>query len=107
MTSAHVKRNNTRPISMAHRVTAQAIETRIFALLNMRAHDSTLCPSEVARSLATDDGPWRTLMPQIRQVAKALADAHQLRVTRSGVEVDATDGGGPLRLGWPVGRGED
>lgn len=80
-------------------MTPCAIEDVIFNLLAQRHTDATICPSEVARSLATDEGAWRQLMPQVREVADALAKTGRLRVTRGGVEVDATSGGGPIRLG--------
>ena len=82
-------------------VTPAVIAEKIFGLLALRARDATICPSEVARALVADQGPWRTLMPQVRQVAQDLALAHRLRVTRSGVPVDATARGGPIRLGRP------
>ena len=80
-------------------MTPSAMEDAIFNLLARRQTDATICPSEVARSLATDEGEWRQLMPQVRQVAHDLAKAGRLRVTRRGVEVDATSKGGPIRLG--------
>ena len=79
-------------------VTPAAVEQQIFALLDRRQPHATICPSEVARALATDQGPWRELMPLIREVAQALAQAGRLGVTRGGVAVDATSGGGPIRL---------
>ena len=81
------------------------IEARIFDLLALRQPGATICPSEVARSLAGEDGAWRERMPQVRQVAQALAQAQRLRVTRGGVPVDdATARGGPIRLGLPSGQ---
>ena len=79
-----------------------AIEDKIFGLLAARRGGATICPSEVARALATDAGAWRALMPQVRQVAHDLAQQGRLRVTRRGVQVDATGPGGPIRLGRPV-----
>ena len=77
------------------------IEERIFALLSVRQPGATICPSEVARTLQPDGGAWRERMPQVRQVAQALAQQHRLRVTRGGVPIDATAPGGPIRLGLP------
>jgi hypothetical protein len=78
-----------------------AIETMIFALLAKRQEGATLCPSDVARALATDASQWRSLMPLIRRVAQHLARQGRLHVTRRGAEVDATSRGGPIRLGRP------
>lgn len=77
------------------------ITERIFELLATRQPGATICPSEVARSLAPEGGTWREHMPQVRQVAQALAQQHRLRVTRAGAPVDATAPGGPIRLGLP------
>ncbi len=77
------------------------IEAQIFSLLALRHERATICPSEVARALVSKDGPWRALMPQVRAVAQGLAHDGRLRVTRGGVPVDATRGGGPIRLGRP------
>jgi hypothetical protein len=77
------------------------IEARIFHLLALRQSGATICPSEVARALAPEGGAWRDRMPQVRQVAQALAQQHRLRVTRGGAPVEATAPGGPIRLGLP------
>ena len=86
------------------RVTAAAIEGKIFELLANRRAGATICPSEVARGLLSNHGPWRELMPQVRQVAQALAKTNRLTVTRGGMTVDATSPGGPIRLGHKISR---
>ncbi len=78
------------------------VEAQIFALLARRKPHTTICPSEVARALASEGGAWRQHMPHVRQVAQALAQQHRLRVTRGGVPVDAIVPGGPIRLGLPM-----
>lgn len=83
-------------------VTPAAIEASIFELLASRRPGATICPSEVARALAGERGPWRDLMPMVREVAAALAREGQLVVTRAGVAVDALSPGGPIRLGLPI-----
>lgn len=75
------------------------IEAQIFALLARRQAGATICPSEVARTLAGAGASWREYMPRVRQVAHALAQQRRLRVTRGGVPVDALAPGGPIRLG--------
>ncbi len=83
----------------------ERIAAAIFALLAARAADgTTLCPSEVARALAGDEPAWRALMPEVRRVAAALAQAGSLRVTQLGDEVDALAARGPIRLGRPLER---
>ncbi len=86
-------------------MTPADIEHAIVLLLDQRKPGATICPSEVARSLASDGGPWRALMPQVRQVAQALAQDGRLHVTRGGAQVDATSRGGPIRLGRPAAGG--
>jgi Protein of unknown function (DUF3253) len=83
----------------AHPVTDAAIRTTIDALLDARAGDATICPSDVARSLRADEDEWRALMPRIREVAAELAAQGLLVATRRGATVDATRAGGPIRLG--------
>ena len=78
------------------------VEQQIFSLLARRKEGATICPSEVARALVPEGGPWRELMPSVRQVAAGLAQANRLVVTRGGVSVCATEPGGPIRLGLPA-----
>ena len=63
------------------------IAQEIVRQLSRRAADSSICPSEVARALQSDEAAWRALMPQVRDVAAALRDACRLRITRGGVDV--------------------
>lgn len=85
-------------------ITDAAVEGRILAMLAARREGATVCPSEVARALVPEGASWRALMPRVREVAQHLVLAGQLCVTRGGVPVGATDGGGPIRLGRPPGR---
>ena len=87
--------------------TDAAIEVTIFDLLSRRKDGATICPSDVARVLVADGGPWRGLMPRVRHVAQGLAESGRLRVTRDGVEVDAESRGGPIRLGRPIRQDTD
>jgi hypothetical protein len=89
------------PIPPTDAEIAQAIE----ALLATRAATASICPSDAARRLRTDE--WRLLMPAIRRVAATLARAGQLRITQGAREVaaDEIDSGavrGPIRLRLPV-----
>ena len=83
-------------------VTDALIEEKIFILLATRREGATICPSEVAKASVSEDAPWRNLMPRVRQVARILAQNDRLTVTRGGVRVEATSGGGPIRLGRPL-----
>ncbi|WP_398491402.1 DUF3253 domain-containing protein [Variovorax sp.] len=77
------------------------IEDQILLLLQARRPGKSICPSEVARVLASKQSEWRELMPEVRRVARRLAESGQLVVTRDGIEVDATSPGGPIRLALP------
>ena len=85
-------------------VTNTAIEETIFGLLATRKTGATICPSELARALVSDDVGWRRLMPRVRHTAQELAQNNRLNVTRRGARVDATSRGGPIRLGLPIKR---
>ena len=63
------------------------IAQEIVRQLSRRAVDSSICPSEVARTLQSDEIAWRALMPQVREVAAAMQDSGHLRISRGGVEV--------------------
>ena len=58
---------------MAQPTTDAEIRQTILALAAERGAEKTLCPSEVARALRAEEETWRALMPQVRQVAQALA----------------------------------
>jgi hypothetical protein len=66
----------------------ETIAAEIVRLLARRAATSSICPSEVARAVELEDGAWRALMPQVREVAARLRDAGRLRITRGGRDID-------------------
>jgi hypothetical protein len=81
---------------------AGEIEDRIAELVGARGPGKTLCPSEVARSLAGDDpADYRPLMPRVREAAARMSDRGEVAVTQRGRPVDAVSARGPIRLGLP------
>ena len=79
------------------------ISQTILQLLGKRAHESSICPSKVARVLEDDESAWRALMPKVREVAADLQDAGQLRITRGEVTLTRNElEGGPIRLRGPA-----
>lgn len=90
--------------SEASTVTREVVEAGIFGLLAQRAPGASICPSEVARALASAPSSWRALMPLVREVAQRLALCEQLVVTSKGIPVDALRHRGPIRLVLPVER---
>ncbi len=83
-------------------ITDTAIRDALLALLAARAADSSICPSEVARSLAGGAGPWRALMPRVRDVARVLVREAQVQVTQRGSPLSAqAPWVGPIRIRRP------
>lgn len=78
----------------------EQIEAEILRLVDARGDGKTICPSEVARSLAPD-GDFRRLMPHVRESAATLAERGAIAVTQKGEKVDARSARGPIRLGQP------
>ncbi|AXK72469.1 DUF3253 domain-containing protein [Lysobacter sp. TY2-98] len=77
------------------------IRESIVALLSARSPDASVCPSEVARSLEATEDAWRTLMPQVRQVAAAMAEARLIVATQGERVVPSAEvlmASGPIRL---------
>ncbi|MCD9004860.1 DUF3253 domain-containing protein [Luteimonas sp. XNQY3] len=74
------------------------IAADIRTLLDVRAPDASICPSEVARRLSPEDA-WRDAMPDVRRVAVALAADGVIRITQSDVVLDPeVPISGPIRL---------
>ena len=74
-------------------------EQAILALLDERDEASSICPSEVARSLGGKG--WRSKMDDVRQAAARLVARGSLRVTQGKREVDVLAARGPVRLRKP------
>ncbi|MBM4781674.1 MAG: DUF2256 and DUF3253 domain-containing protein [Archangiaceae bacterium] len=77
--------------------TGATLEAEILSKLGERARGATICPSEVARSLANED-EWRALMEPVRQAARRLVAKGVLDITQGGHVVDASTAKGPIRL---------
>lgn len=73
-----------------------AIDRAILFLCRGRA--KTICPSEVARALVSDEPSWRALMRRVRKRAAALAGAGEIECLQKGERVDALAARGPIRL---------
>ena len=84
-----------------HRVdeTDAALERTIDELLDQRARDATICPSEAARAVGGDD--WRDLMEPARRAARRLVAAGEAEITQKGVVVDPSTAKGPIRIRRP------
>lgn len=76
----------------------RAITDTILTLLASRAPSASICPSDVARALSSDEGVWRAQTPAIRRVPAQLAEDGSVKVTWGSEEVDALSRGGPIRV---------
>lgn len=61
-----------------------------------RGIDKTICPSEVARALTSDE--WRSLMPLVRSIAAELVNEGAIVALQKGQIVDPLMAKGPIRL---------
>ncbi len=77
-----------------------ALETAVESLLDARGAGKTLCPSEVARSVAPQD--WRPLMEPVRRAARRLVAEGKLEICQGGRAVDPSTAKGPIRLRRPL-----
>lgn len=76
-------------------------------LLSSRAWPKTICPSEIARALSTEElcaldaSEWRDTMDDVRQMVWEKREAGEVEVMQKGVVVDVeslADLRGPIRL---------
>ena len=72
------------------------IEARILALTGARGPEKSVCPSEIARDLASAE--WRSLLGPVRDAAVRLVQTGQIEVLRKGKPVDAAAVRGVIRL---------
>lgn len=74
------------------------VRSAVLALLARRAADSTICPSEVARSIAAAAGStdWRSRMPEVHSAIDSLAADGLVRLSWKGESLLARDG--PYRI---------
>lgn len=72
------------------------ISEAILLLAVKRGKDKTICPSEVARGLSTNN--WRKYMKAIRQSAFELRDAGKILILQKGRAVTGDEVVGPIRI---------
>ena len=73
------------------------LEAAIVRLLDQRAAGATICPSEVARDVGSEDG-WRDLMEPVRDATGRLVARGEVEVTQGGEVVALATARGPIRL---------
>ncbi len=74
-----------------------ALERTILALLAQRRAGATICPSDAARAVGTEQ-EWRSLMEPARRAAARLVAAGEVEVTQGGRVVDLATARGPVRI---------
>jgi hypothetical protein len=93
--SSACRRRGTRPLD-------KALESAIMELLEARAGDATICPSEAARRVASEQGVegdgWRDLMEPTRAAARRLATAGEVTIVQRGQVVDPSTAKGAIRI---------
>lgn len=81
------------------------IGAMIAEMLAARRPDATLCPSEVARALAGEDGDWRARMGEVHAAVDGLVATGAVRLSWKGAAMAVR--GGPYRIGRVGDRGGD
>lgn len=76
--------------------TDRELEDAIMVILSKRAVGATMCPSEAAQQVGTEQ--WRDLLERARQAARRLAAEDLVDVTQGGRVVDASTAKGPIRI---------
>jgi hypothetical protein len=72
------------------------LEQLILRLLDERAPDASICPSDVARAARPEH--WPGLMDGVRAAAGRLAAAGRVDITQGGQPVDIATARGPVRI---------
>lgn len=69
----------------------------IFELLQARAPEASICPSEVVRALYSPHD-WRSRMDDIRRIGMQMAEKGELVITQGGRAIRSYDFKGPYRF---------
>ena len=83
---------------MADDLNGQIRET-VLTLVQARGIGKTICPSEVARALDTEN--WQRFLKPIRHEAQLMARDGQIAIYRKGKQIDPDLMKGVIRLGRP------
>jgi hypothetical protein len=73
-----------------------ALEDAILQLLNARARDASICPSEAARAVGGES--WQSLMEPARKAARRLVAQEKAQITQGGKVVDPSRAKGPILI---------
>jgi hypothetical protein len=84
-------------VETVNEVSGERLEQVIMELLAARDPGKTICPSDAARAVGSDDS-WRDLMEPARQAAQRLVQRGLVEVTQRGAVVDLDQAKGPVRI---------
>ena len=77
---------------------ADGTDAELLTLLAERAPGSTICPSEVARKIASEvDADWRSAMPLVHAAVDHLVEQERIQLSWKGKALSARSG--PYRIG--------
>jgi hypothetical protein len=82
-------------------VIQERIAAKMMKLVKERGANKTICPSEVARAIASNESAWRKLMPYVRHVAVSLQHRNMIHIEQDGQVISIEhpeDIEGPIRL---------
>ena len=74
------------------------LEERIRSMLDKRAATSTICPSDVARDVTSNEDEWRALMEPVRRAARRMVANGEVEITQGGSVIDPSTAKGPIRI---------
>ena len=80
-------------------VRTDPLERSILDLLDQRAASSSICPSDVARSVSPEN--WRPLMEPVREAARRLVEEGAVEITQRGTPIPPGPTKGPIRIRKP------
>jgi hypothetical protein len=80
------------------------VERMIVRLLQDRAVGATICPSEAARAVFSEES-WRLEMQRVRKAARRLVDQGLISICQRAKVVDPSSAKGPIRLKLTSKRG--
>lgn len=93
--SSACRRRRARPVD-------DALESAITGLLELRAGNATICPSEASRLVACEQGldgeGWRDLMEPARAAARRLVASGHVEIVQRGRVVDPSTAKGAIRV---------
>ncbi|MFG3345687.1 DUF3253 domain-containing protein [Streptomyces sp. NPDC048018] len=79
--------------------TVRRLERTILELLERRAPDASICPSDAARAAYEgDDDGWRALMDPARLAARHLVEQGEVEITQGGRPIPPGKARGPIRI---------